>query len=394
MYQSLSLKPDKLASISFRHPWIFSGALTRRPDDVPHGSIVYVTDPQGTVLGTGTYSAHGTIAIRVFEFGKAELNVAWFVERFREARQRRQVWGFGNGSATTGFRAVFGESDLLPGIVVDQYDNVLVIQLSTAGSEQLRPVILEALIAACKPAAIVERSDVVSRRDEQLGEISSLLYGHNPGCVEFMEMGLKFVANPMEGQKTGFYLDQKDLRWHIRQFSKGRTVLNLFSYTGSAGVAAVAGGATKVHQLDASEAALELCGQHLQLNGLDTDIATTECCDIFKWLGANPTERYDMVLVDPPALIKSQRDAEAGRKAYHFVNRAAMRLVRPGGLFITSSCSAFFTEDDFSHTLRRASVQNGVHLHLLQTIRQSADHPVSIYFPESAYLKSLICQTG
>lgn len=394
MYQSLSLKPDKLASISFRHPWIFSGALTRRPEEIPHGSIVYVTDPLGTILGTGTYSAHGTIAVRVFEFGRAELHVDWFVHKFKQAEMRRFLWGFGDASPTTGFRVVFGESDSLPGIVVDRYGSVLVIQLSTAGSEQLRPVILEALIRAFKPHAIVERSDVVSRRDEQLSEISTLLYGENPGQVEFVENDLKYLANPMEGQKTGFYLDQKDLRVQIKRLARGRSVLNLFSYTGSAGVAAMAGGALRVHQLDASEPALQICGKQLALNGFCAEKSTTECCDIFKWLGANPTDRYDMVMIDPPALIKSQRDAEAGRKAYHFINRAAMRLVSPGGLFISSSCSAFFTEDDFSHTLRRASVQNNVHLHLLQIVRQSVDHPVSIYFPESAYLKTFICQVG
>ncbi|MBK7143556.1 MAG: class I SAM-dependent rRNA methyltransferase [bacterium] len=394
MYQSLMLKPDKLASISFRHPWIFSGALVRRPEDLPHGSIVYVTDPNGVILGTGTYSAHGTIAIRVFEFGKAELHVDWFIRKFKEAEQRRHLWGFGGESATTGYRVVFGESDSVPGLVVDRYDSTLVIQLSTAGSEHLRPVIVDALIAAYKPKAIIERSDVVSRRDEQLNDISNLLYGEHAGRVEFAENGLKFLADPMDGQKTGFYLDQKDLRRQIRVLARGRSVLNLFSYTGSAGVAAIAGGATRLHQLDASEPALAQCGKHLLLNGFKEEQTTTESCDIFKWLGANPEERYDMVLIDPPALIKSQRDAEAGRRAYHFVNRAAMRLINPGGLLITSSCSAFFTEDDFSHTLRRASVQNGIHLHLLQVVRQSVDHPVSIYFPESSYLKSYICQVG
>lgn len=394
MYRSVMLKPDKLASISFRHPWIFSGALTGRPDDLPHGSIVYVVDPFGTILGTGTYSAHGTIAVRVFEFGKAELNVEWFTRKIREAEGRRRLWGYGDGTDTTGYRVVFGESDSIPGLVVDRYASALVIQLSTAGIEQLRPEIVEALIKVFNPTTIVERSDVVSRRDEQLNEVSNLLYGEKAGCIEFQENGLKFFANPVEGQKTGFYLDLKDLRLKIRHLTKDRTVLNLFSYTGSCGVAALAGGAKSLHQIDASEAALGLCSHQIGLNGLSNGHATYESADIFKWLGASPPERYDVVMIDPPALIKSQRDTEAGRKAYHFVNRAAMRMVNPGGLFVTSSCSAFFTEDDFCHTLRRGSVQNGVHLNLLKVVRQSPDHPVSVYFPESAYLKTLICQVN
>lgn len=394
MYRTLTLKPDKLASISFRHPWIFSGALTGRPDDLPHGSVVYVTDPPGTILGTGTYSAHGTIAIRVFDFGKAYLDIDWFTQKIREANDRRRLWGYGDGTNVTGYRVVFGESDGIPGLVVDRYDTVLVIQLSTAGIENLRHEIVEALIKVFKPSTILERSDLVSRRDEQLSEVSNQLYGEKPGCVEFRENGLKFFANPADGQKTGFYLDQKDLRTEILHLTRDRSVLNLFSYTGASGVAALVGGAKSLHQIDASEAALGLCSLQIGLNGLTNGSASTESVDIFKWLGANPTDRYDVVLVDPPALIKSQRDTEAGRKAYHFVNRAAMRLVNPGGLFITSSCSAFFTEDDFCHTLRRGSVQNGVYLNLLKVVRQSSDHPVSVYFPEAAYLKTLVCQVN
>lgn len=390
-YSSVTLKTDKVATVAFRHPWIFSGALVRRPEDVPHGALVRVNDSQGHLLGVGTYSAYGTIAVRVFDFKPATLNTEWFIEKIKRAYERRLMLGFGGDSDTNGFRVVFGEADGIPGLVVDLYDTVLVMQLSTAGLDNLRQEVIEALISVFKPLAIIERSDIASRKDEHLQDVTGVQYGTEVEEVHFRENGLCFAAYPLLGQKTGFYLDQKDLRREIRFLAKDKEVLNLFSYTGSAGVAALAGGASSVHQIDASEVALSHCARQLELNNLDWTHHTTQAADVFKWLGAGPEGRWDMVIIDPPALIKSQRDAESGRKAYHFINRAAMRLVKPGGAFVTSSCSAFFNDDDFMHTLRRASVQDNLQLDVLKVVRQGADHPVSIYFPESSYLKTFIC---
>jgi 23S rRNA (cytosine1962-C5)-methyltransferase len=170
------------------------------------------------------------------------------------------------------------------------------------------------------------------------------------------------------------------------------TVLNLFSYTGSFAVAALKAGARSVHNIDGSQSALDLIAAQLELNQLASSSVTTECTDVFNWISIHGDPSYDMVIVDPPALIKSHRDAETGSKAYHFLNRAALRLMRADGIFVTSSCSAHYSEDDFAVMLRRASVQAGVTLDILETVRQSADHPISIYFPESRYLKSFICQ--
>ena len=391
MYPVLPLKPDKVASVAFHHPWIFSGALGKH-DPTEHGSLVHVADPKGKILGTGTYSNRGSIAVRVFEFDKTEITVDWFIKRFQEAQDRRALMGFGHGTDTTGYRVVFGESDNLPGLIVDRYESVLVMQLATAGIDRLRPLLIEALMRAFQPASLIDRSDMPGRQDEGLSAHAEIVLGSDPGGVEFTEYGSWFLAEPISGQKTGFYLDQKDLRREIQRLAADRRVLNLFSYTGSNGVAALKGGAKSVHHVDSSEPALALCGQHLELNSLDPSKMTTECADVFQWLDAHPKDRYDMIIIDPPALIKSQKDMESGRKAYHFLNRAALRMLNDGGILVSSSCSAFFTEPDFSFTLRRASVQAETTLHPIKVIYQSTDHLVSVYFPEAAYLKSFVCQ--
>ena len=390
MYSLLTLRPDKTASVAFRHPWIFSGAIQNKPSDLTHGSLVQVADSQGKILGTGTYSNRGSIAVRVFEFGEARIDQPWLEKKMREAHNRRLWMHYGPGTDTTGYRVLFGESDGIPGLVLDRYESTFVMQLSTAGADLLRPLIIGAISAVFKPTCLIERSDISTRHEEGLDEFTAIHIGAAPSSVEFTEHGLKFKADPMKGQKTGFYLDQKELRQVIRACCDKLTVLNLFSNTGSFAVAALKGGAKSVHQIDSSQSALDSCEEQLTLNQLDTAVVTSECADVFQWLGKNSQRTFDLVICDPPALIKSRNDAESGRKAYHFLNRAALRLVNHGGLFVASSCSNYFTEDDFAYTLRRASVQCGVSLNLLKTVHQSPDHPTSIYFPESLYLKSLV----
>ncbi len=390
MYPTLTLRPDKTASIAFRHPWVFSGAILSKPGDLAHGSLVHVADPHGKILGTGTYSNRGSIAVRVFEFGEALIDQAWLEKKIREAHNRRLWMHYGPGTETTGYRVVFGESDGLPGLVLDRYESTFVMQLSTAGADQLRPMIVAAISALFKPSCLIERSDISTRHEEGLEDFTAVHIGEAATNVVFKEHGLKFSADPAHGQKTGFFLDQKDLRQVIQSCSDKLTILNLFSNSGSFAVAALRGGAKSVHQIDSSQIALDTCEEQLRLNDLDPSAVTSECTDVFQWLGHNSQRTYDLVICDPPALIKSRNDSESGRKAYHFLNRAALRLVNHGGLFVTSSCSNYLTADDFAYTLRRASGQTGVTLNLLKSVHQSPDHPESIYFPESLYLKSLV----
>jgi len=396
-YPILRVRRDRAGSLAFRHPWVFSGALEAPPDRALHGRLVHVAGPDDAILGTGTYSASSSIAVRLFAFGEATIDRGWLTTRLAEADAPRRLIGFGPHTDTTGYRVVFGESDGLPGLVVDRYAEALVFQLSTAGIDALRDEIVAALLDVFDSRVIVERSDLAVRREERLDEVVAVRHGDAPERVEFLERGVRFLADPLRGQKTGFFLDQRDLRALVQGLSgrpgmQGGNVLNLFSYSGATGVCALLGGAARVHNVDGSEAALSYAREHAALHALPDERFSAERADVFQWLGTHMEPAYDAVLVDPPALIKSQRDVEQGRRAYHFLNRSALRLVKDGGLLFTSSCSHYFTDDDLAFELRRAGATLGLTLHTIATARQGADHPTSIYFPEAAYLKSLVLQ--
>lgn len=390
-YPVLKLRKGREISLIYRHPWIFSGALEKTEQKPVHGALVHLLGADDSVMATGTWSAHSSIAVRAFEFGDSVIDKEWFERKIEEAVHRRELLGYGPGTATTGYRVIFGESDGLPGLVVDRYDDVFVMQISTKGMDNLRSVAVEALTDIFKPRAIVERSDVKVRSEERLPMVAQQLVGEPPGLIAFQEKGMHFLAAPTEGQKTGFYLDQKDLRSIITRYARGRKVLNLFSNSGASGIAAMKGGALSVHNVDCQAEALELCGAHAAMNDIDGQHFTTEKADIFSYFDYSRLGTYDMVILDPPALIKSKKDREDGLRSYHFLNRAAMRLLRKGGILVTSSCSHFLKEDDFAVVLRRASVQAEAGLHILDVVRQSPDHPQSIYFPEALYLKSFVC---
>ncbi len=398
-YPIIKLKPGKEASSHYRHPWIFSGAIANAPPvmgetegEAKHGDLVRLVDSTGLFLAVGTYSAESSIAVRLLDWKNVEINSAWFADKFLRAQSRRELLGYGPGTSTTGYRVIFGESDEVPGLIVDRFNDVFVIQIATAGLDALRGEIVSALQEVFSPRAVVERSDMAVRSEEKLESAVGVLFGEDPGLVEFTENGLKFVADVLKGQKTGFFCDQKDLRQAVRELSAGRQTLNLFSYSGSAGIAAIAGGATSVLNVDASDSALELCQRQAELNGIADDKWSNQTADIFEWLSPKQEPQFDLVMIDPPALIKSKRDVEQGKKGYHFLNRAALRLVKDGGIFVSSSCSHFLTEDDLAFILRRASVQANVKLQVLKVIHQSPDHPDSVYFPEAKYLKSFICR--
>ncbi len=392
MYPEITIKERHSATIDHHHPWIFSGNLQRVPDDLANGSIVTVREFNGDIIATGTYSTKSIIAVRVLDFGPATIDKHWLKNRLERAESRRRIMGFGVDNRMTGYRVVFGESDGLPGLVVDRFADILVIQVTTAGMNALLDVIVETLVEMFSPRGIYERDDILVRREEGLEQKTGLLYGEVSGTVEFNEHGRTYLADVVEGQKTGFYLDQRDLRQEISSLSSGRRAADLFSYSGAAGIAALAGGASSVHFVDSSGTALAACTRHAELNSIPAANVSTEEADVFQWLGAHAEPEYDLIMLDPPALIKSRKHIETGRKGYHFLNRAAMRIIRDGGILASSSCSAYFAEEDLAGTLRRAADQAGVRLHVLKTVRQASDHPQSLYFPEAAYLKSFICR--
>lgn len=391
-YPTLSLKKGKEGSVYYHHPWVFSGALTTIPNDLENGDLVHVQDEAGKIIGTGTFSRSSSIAVRVFDFNEVEINEDWLTQKITLAHDARLLLGYGPKTETTGYRVVFAESDGLPGLILDRFEDTLVLQISTAGMEKLKPLLLSTLQKIFKPKNIIEKSELTVRKEEKLEEHKEVLKG-SAEPVEFLENGNHFIADVWEGQKTGFFTDQKELRTEIEKLSNKKTVLDLFSYSGAAGIYALRGGAKAVDFVDGSENALDLCKQHVALNKFNkkTSAKTSYTkSDVFEFLSKSKPNSYDVVIVDPPALIKTHRDEMNGKKAYHFLNRAALRLVKNGGIFVSSSCSHFLSEEDFHFMLRRAAVQAGVTLHLLHLVRQSPDHPESLNFPESRYLKSII----
>ena len=394
MYPIVKLRPGKETTALQRHPWVFSGAIAEPIGDRLHGALVQINDSRDNILGVGTASKSSTIAVRIFDFSQTVIDTDWLVRHISDANDQRVRLGYGPDTVTTGYRVVFGESDGIPGLVIDRYDTAIVIQLSTAGLDRLRPHILEAVTRVFAPSIIVERSDIPVRKDDLLAEFSTVHVWNGPAPITIIEDGIKYQVDLVNGQKTGFYLDQRDFRRTIRSFAENRKILNLFSYTGSIGIAALIGGASEVLNIDSSEVALSQCENNAELNGLSKHLMKTEPDDIFQYLSRHSEPAWDLIAVDPPALIKAQRNVDAGRKAYHFLFRAAMRLLNPGGILACSSCSQFFSQEDMAITFRRASVQNGVSLFPLKVLNHPDDHPVSLYFPESAYLKSFICSVS
>ena len=384
-YPTIQLKAGREAATGFHHPWVFSGAIEVLPSSVEPGDLVYVADRRGEIIGTGTY-AKGTIAVRIFDFQKATIDAAWIQSRIQVAWQQRSLLGYGKETETSGYRLVHGEGDGLPGLVVDVYGEVAVMHISTLGMDKLLDEVVAALREVIKPVAIVVKRDGAYGKPES----AEVVDGAVPAEVVFSEMGLLFVADVLRGQKTGFFLDQKDLRRELGKYAAGKHVLNLFSYTGATAVALLKKGATFVHNIDESQRALNIVDRQMELNGIAGTGWRGEKADVFQWLGEKHQAMYDMVVLDPPALMKTVKEKESAMKAYHFLNRAALRLLKPGGMLATSSCSYYLAEEDLAFVLRRASVQAGRELHLLASVRQSMDHPWSVYFPEGLYLKSFV----
>ncbi len=390
MYPQLTLTTLDIPTISARHPWVLKRQIEPASADILHGSLITLCDPDGNFIGNGTYSAHGNISIRLLTRQQETIDRTWLVNRITEANNVRLQLGYGPNTNTTGYRVLFGEADFLPGLVIDRFDNSIVFQIATAGIDNLRNEVITAIQHVFSPSVIVERSEMPVRKEERLEPVSQLHVGES-AAVTFLQHGVRFSADLLLGQKTGFFLDQGTLRQVVTKLARNKSVLNLFSYTGGFTVAALAGGAKGVINVDSSQSALDRIPEQLSLNNLTPALSTQDCSEAFDWLSKRNDPEFDMVILDPPALIKSKQDAASGRKGYHFLNRAALRLVKDGGILVTSSCSAHFSEDDFLITLRRASMQAGISLRIVQRVYQNPDHPIVPYFLDGSYLKSFVC---
>ena len=396
MQHQIKLKQGRERSLFYRHPWIFSGAIEQKsiPAEMNDGDICAVCDAGGNFLATGYYNSRSNIAVRVLSFDDGDVIDASFLERrVSDAYNFRRK--FIDEKITSAFRVVFAEGDMLPGLVVDKYGDVLVVQIHTLGMDKMRSEVVKALVKFFNPSCIYERSDVAARKQDGLKDLPcGLLYGDESSLdgLKIRENGLEFYIDVRGGQKTGFFLDQRENRLASMKYAAGRKVLNLFSYSGGFSAYALSAGALHVTSVDASEEAVKLCSENLSLNGFSSNQHEEICADVFKYLEScrSSGKKFGLVIVDPPAFVKSQKNVDAALKAYAKLNEAALGVLEDGGVLISSSCSHYVPAELFRKSLFQAALHAKKDLRLMESRTQPIDHPVRLYFPEGEYLKFFV----
>ncbi len=391
--KSLYLKPGREKSVLARHPWIFSGAIQKVDGEPATGETVLVISGKGDVLGLAAYSPQSSIRTRMWSLNPDEtIDRGFFKVKIEQAIKRRTA--VIQAGETNALRLVHAESDGLPGVVVDRYDQTLVVQYLTAGAEYWRETISGVLEEVTGLTTIVERSDVDVRQLEGLPPRTGTIRGEAPGLVEIRENGLRFLVDVVNGQKTGFYIDQRRNRQRVGELAAGREVLNCFCYTGGFSVYALANGAARVTSVDSSAEALRLGQENMALNGLPEEKAEWIEGDVFKVLRTmrDQARSFDMVILDPPKFAPTAAQAERAARGYKDINLLGLKLLRPGGILATFSCSGGISAELFQKIVAGAAVDAGVDARIVQTLTQGPDHPVALGFPEGAYLKGLIVQ--
>ena len=391
---SVHLRRGKEESLLRRHPWVFSGAIERISEGMTplaEGDIVDVITKQGEFIAKGHYQI-GSIAVRVLSFEQVDINAEWWAERIAKAKELREAMGLIDNSSTTCYRLVHGEGDLLPGLVVDIYGRTAVVQCHSVGMYLSRQHIAEAIRKAYGEAieAIYDKSSQTLPFKADLGAIDGYLWGRTsePNAV-VLENGLKFKVNWEEGQKTGFFIDQRVNRDLVRQYSRGRKVLNTFCYTGGFSVAALAGGAREVVSIDLSERAVKLADENVRLNFGDEAAHEAIACNAVEYL-KDIDDSYDLIILDPPAFAKHHKVLGNALQGYKKINARALQKIRPGGILFTFSCSQAVSRELFRTTIFTAAAIAGRRVRIIGELTQPADHPINIYHPEGEYLKGLV----
>jgi 23S rRNA (cytosine1962-C5)-methyltransferase len=365
--------------------------------EMTSGGTVEILDSKGQFLAWGAFSPESQIRARVWSWDSAEtIDEAFFRRRIIAARRLRQTWL--DLSETTAYRLLHAESDGIPGLVIDQYNDVLVVQFLSAGVEHWREQILGILKELLEPVCIYERSDVAVRELEGLPLRTGVLYGHLPSDsgVNILENGLRFNVDLVGGQKTGFYLDQRDNRRLCRTLAQGRSVLNGFAFTGGFTVNALAGGAQSVLSIDSSEAALELAKENVAGNGLPIERCDWIVGDMFAELRTlrDRGQQFDLVILDPPKFAPTAAQAQQAARGYKDINLFGFKLLNPGGILMTFSCSGGVDMPFFQKIVADAALDAGVDARLIKRLSQAPDHPTHLAFPEGTYLKGLVVSIG
>jgi 23S rRNA (cytosine1962-C5)-methyltransferase len=379
----LLLKRGKERVAANRHPWIFAGAIhsEKGPEEAAFADLV---DSEDTPIASGFYSQRSQIRLRALTFGAQPLTAEVIASRIDAAIARRSSIF---DESTTAARIVHAEGDELSSIVIDRYDDLLVIEIANRGAEQLRPLVIDALRRALSPRVLYFKNDLPVRALEGLS-VEDEIEGDLTAPHIIRESGLKFRVDPREGQKTGFFLDQRENRRLARSLANGKRVLNLFAYSGAFGIYAAAGGATSITDVDVSAKAIELARENQALNGVAGELTVA---DAFQYVRQR-RERYDLLICDPPAFAKSRNEVDRAARGYKDVNLHAMRMVEPGGLMMTFSCSGHLSLDLFQKVIFAAALDAGRRVSFVRRLTAGPDHPVSLYCPEGEYLKGFLLE--
>ena len=391
------LKRGKEESLLRFHPWVFSGAIQHADEGISEGDVVRVVNNQGDFIAVGHYQM-GSIAVRVLSFHDENIDEPFWGRRLASALQVRQAIGLADSPSNNTYRLVHGEGDLLPGLVIDVYGQTAVMQAHSVGMHVSRDAIARQLVEVMdgRIAHVYYKSETTLpgklRVDEPGlaadGSLSYFIYGGSDDNTA-MENGLLFYVDWLRGQKTGFFVDQRDNRLLLERFAKGKRVLNMFCYTGGFSFYAMRGGAELVHSVDSSAKAIELTNRNVELNFPGDARHQAFCEDAFRYL-EQAGSQYDLIILDPPAFAKHRGALHNALKGYTRLNYKAFQKIQPGGILFTFSCSQVVTKDHFRNAVFTAAAQAGRQVRILHQLHQPADHPINIYHPEGEYLKGLV----
>ena len=388
-YPVITLRRGKEESLRRFHPWVFSGAIASAPENLEEGDIVEVRSSDGTPLGVGHYQI-GSIAVRMLSDEIIEINREYYFNRLNNALRLRKVLGLLRDD-NNAFRLVHGEGDFLPGLIVDVYGQTAVVQAHSVGMHYARDIIAECLVSL--PGAslrnVYYKSETTLPYKASLDPQNDYIIGSYDTDIT-VENGLKFRVDWLKGQKTGFFVDQRDNRSLLRHFARGRRVLNMFCYTGGFSVYALSGGATMVHSVDSSAKAVSLTRDNVRLNFSDDAPHEAFAEDAFKYLAEMKDGAYDLVVLDPPAFAKHRGAIKNALRGYQKLNARAMEKMPEGSILFTFSCSQAVSKEQFRLAVFSAAAQVGRRVRILHQLTQPADHPINIYHPEGEYLKGLI----
>lgn len=383
---TLKVRNTKTGPIMNRHPWVFSQALENIPDGLKPGTPVRLISDRTGYLATGYFNSYSQIAVRLWGYNEQEeITKDFFIDRVRRAYDIRRKYV--ESPETNAYRIINGENDFLPGFIVDKYDRHLVVQCHTRGIESWKDTIVEALIETVKPAGIYERSDSSARKTEGMESYSGVLYGSVPDVVTIKENGFTFLTDVKQGQKTGFFLDQRDKRHALMKYAHDSSVLNCFCYTGGFTVYALAGGARRVTGIDVSASVLELAKENVKLNDLDPWKCEFIRDDAKAYLRNVKPGEYNVIVLDPPAFIKDRRKKPEGIIGYKGINESALGILPDNGILATCSCSAHLALLDFRYLLSEAGGKMKRSLRFLETYTHGIDHAGLTPFTEGEYLK-------